>query len=143
MTRFPNIAAGLTLALSLAAHGAFAGDMTAKVEEMNAAWDEAFNAGDAEKVASLYAEDARVITGDGQVVEGRDEIRKLFQGFIDSGFGEHEIKLGSVEGTDDLLYETGDWSGMGGDGKPYGGKLVVIYEKQDGGDWQTVLHMWN
>ena len=43
----------------------------------------------------MYAEDGRVITGSGDVKVGRDEIEALFQGFIDSGFGEHKITVRS------------------------------------------------
>ena len=122
---------------------AAAQDMEAAVQEMNAAWDAALNAGNAADVAAMYADDAKVVTGDGTVKQGRAEIQALFQGFIDSGFGQHKITMDDVDGTSDLIYETGSWSGVGGDGNTYGGKIVNIYERQDDGSWKTVLHMWN
>ncbi|WP_167853513.1 YybH family protein [Roseovarius aestuariivivens] len=140
---FARICAVLCLLVMIGPQSAVAEDMQAKVAGMNAAWDAAFNAGDAGAIAEMYAEDARVVTGDGMVVDGADNIGALFQKFIDSGFGQHEIVLDTVDGQDGLIYETGSWSGVGADGKTYGGKVVNVYERQDDGAWKTVLHMWN
>ncbi|MGK7651967.1 YybH family protein [Roseovarius sp. B08] len=138
--RYAAAVVALTAALS---QPAGAEDMSAKIEELSAAWDRAFNQGDADAVAAMYAEDARVVTGDGTVKDGREEIEALFQSFIDSGFGQHSIAVSQVQGTDAMVYMTGDWSGVGGDGKDYGGKVVTIHKRQGDGSWATVLHMWN
>lgn len=147
MRRFTTIgrlaATTLSTALVALALPALAGEATDKVQEMNAAWDAAFNAGDAAAVAEMYAEDAKVVTGDGTVKTGRDEIEALFQSFMDSGFGEHKLSTDTVRAGEDMVYGAGDWEGVGGDGKTYGGKVVNIYERQDDGTWKTVLHMWN
>ncbi|MBY8974199.1 DUF4440 domain-containing protein [Rhodobacteraceae bacterium NNCM2] len=137
------IGTALVAILLIGTTNALAGDYASKVREMNAAWDAAFNDGDAVKVAGMYAEDARVITGDGTIVEGPAEIEALFKGFIDSGFGQHEITMATADGNSDVIYESGEWSGVGGDGKTYGGKLVNIYERQSDGSWKTVIHIWN
>jgi uncharacterized protein (TIGR02246 family) len=118
-------------------------DATAAVQLLNAKWDKAFNSGDAAAVAALYAEDGRVVTGDGTIKNGRAEIQALFQSFMDSGFGDHKIEMIDVKTNGDTAYETGKWSGVGGDKKAYGGHLVNIYQRQSGGDWQAVLHIWN
>lgn len=132
----------LAMAITVAAP-ARAEDAAQTARDLNAAWDSAFNEGDAAAVAALYAEDGRVVTGDGSVKVGRDEIEALFQAFLDSGFHDHEIGLLSAERSGDILYETGTWEGVGGDGETYGGKIVNIYERQEDGSWKTVLHMWN
>ncbi len=137
-----RVAGAAILAASLGVPAA-ADEMTAKVREMSAAWDAALNAGDAEAVAAMYAQNGKVVTGDGSVKIGRGSIQALFRGFIDSGFGNHHIAVEDVQGTDDLVYMTGTWSGVGGDGKSYGGRLVTIHARQDDGSWETVLHMWN
>ena len=144
LVRLPAIV-GVVLSVGhLAAPGAAkAEDMSAEVTEMYADWDAAFNAGNAAEVAAMYAEDAKVIAGDGTVKTGRAEIEALFQSFIDSGFGQHELSLDSASGTSDLIYGSGSWTGVGGDGNTYGGKVVHVYEMQDDGSWKAVLHMWN
>ena len=113
------------------------------VRELNAQWDQALNSGDAPTVAAMYTEDGRVVTGDGNVVDGRAEIQELFQGFIDSGFGEHKIEIIDVTEHGDVIWETASWSGKGGDGKDYGGKVVNIYQKQNDGGYKARLHIWN
>lgn len=118
-------------------------EATTAIQTLNTKWDEAFNSKDAAAVASLYAEDGRVVTGDGKIMNGRAEIEGLFQSFMDGGFHEHKIELIDVKTSGDTVYETAKWSGVGGDKKTYGGHLVNIYERQPGGDWQAVLHIWN
>lgn len=134
----------IALATAAAIHaGAVAGEASEDVKAMAAAWDEAYNSGDAAKVASMYAEDARVITGQGEVKQGPDEIQALFQSFMDSGFKDHAIDVSTAEVNGDMGYLTGTWSGKGGDGKDYGGHLTNIVEKQDDGSWKSVVHIWN
>lgn len=118
-------------------------EVTAAVRTLNEKWDKAFNTKDATAVASLYAEDGRVVTGDGNIIDGRAEIQGLFQSFMDGGFHEHKIEMIDVKVNGDIAYETAKWSGVGGDKKTYGGHLVNIYQRQSGGNWQAVLHIWN
>ena len=118
-------------------------ETAAAVQTLNAQWDDAFNGKDAATVASLYAEDGRVVTADGQILNGRSEIQGLFQGFMDSGFHDHKIEMIDVKVSGDIAYETAKWSGVGGDKKSYGGHLVNIYQRQSDGGWQAVLHIWN
>ena len=140
----PLIASVIAFAMMFggAAH-AGSEEATAAVQTLNTKWDNAFNSKDAATVASLYAEDGRVVTGDGKILNGRAEIQGLFQSFMDGGFHEHKIEMIDVKVKGDIAYETGKWSGVGGDKKTYGGHLVNIYERQSGGDWQAVLHIWN
>ena len=136
----------LAVALVLAVAGiaqAGSDDVTAAVRSLNTKWDKALNTGDAAAVAALYAEDGRVVTGDGTIKNGRAEIQALFQGFIDGGFHDHKIEMIDVKVKGDVAIETGKWSGVGGDKKTYGGHLVNVYERQSDGNWQAVLHIWN
>jgi len=122
-----------------------AGGHTAEegVRMLNAKWDESFNKGDAAAVAALYAEDGRVVTGDGNVVDGQADIQALFQGFIDSGATNHKIEMIDVKESGDIVWETANWTLTGGDEKEYGGKIVNIYEKQGDGGLKARLHIWN
>jgi uncharacterized protein (TIGR02246 family) len=140
----PLFALAFALTMMLGAHAqAGSDDASAAVQLLNAKWDKAFNSGDAAAVAALYAEDGRVVTGDGKIMNGRDEIQALFQSFMDGGFHDHKIEMIDVKANGDTAYETGKWSGVGGDKKTYGGHLVNIYQRQSSGDWQAVLHIWN
>jgi uncharacterized protein (TIGR02246 family) len=136
---------GMTCVTTALAFGApaTADDKAGVLASLASAWDAAFNSGDADKVASMYAENGRVITGSGDVMVGPDEIKKLFQGFMDSGFGAHKIGVTTSEINGDTGYLTGTWSGVGGDGNDYGGHLANVYEKQSDGSWKAVVHIWN
>ena len=86
--------AGWMLGLAFAVPAGAQGDANrSSVEKLNAAWDGAFNRSDAAALAGLYAEDAVVSPGNGKVLTGRDEIRKLFQSFFDAGVREHRIEV--------------------------------------------------
>ncbi len=141
---FPMIALAIALVMTFGATTqAGSDDATAAIQSLNAKWDKALNTGDAAAVAALYAEDGRVVTGDGKIMNGRAEIQGLFQSFVDGGFHEHKIEMIDVKVKGDIAYETAKWSGVGGDKKTYGGHLVNIYERQSNGDWQAILHIWN
>ena len=141
---FPLIAIAIALVMMFSG-GAQAGDdeVAATIQSLNAKWDKALNTKDAAALASLYAEDGRVVTGDGKIMNGRAEIQGLFQGFMDGGFHDHKIGMIDVKVKGDIAYETATWSGVGGDKKTYGGHIVNIYERQADGGWQAVLHIWN
>lgn len=119
------------------------GDAAEAVRMANAKWDESFNKGDAAAIAALYAEDGRVVTGDGNVVDGQADIQALFQGFIDSGATNHKIEMIDVKESGEIVWETANWTLTGGDKKEYGGKVVNIYEKQSDGGLKGRLHIWN
>ncbi|MDX1605431.1 MAG: DUF4440 domain-containing protein, partial [Candidatus Competibacterales bacterium] len=92
-----SVLLGLFFSASIAALAA-EHDPMATAEELAAAWDEAFNAGDTAAVAAMYAEDARLSPGDGRVLEGRAAVQELFQGFIDYGVNNHMIEVISARG---------------------------------------------
>ena len=144
----PNVLISLlaVMVLGLASvAAALAGGHTAEegVRQANAKWDESFNKGDAAAVAALYAEDGRVVTGDGNVVDGQADIQALFQGFIDGGATNHKIEMIDVKEGGDIVWETANWTITGGDKKEHAGKLVNIYEKQSDGSLKARLHIWN
>lgn len=146
--RFSNVLISLLTATVLGLTSVsmvLAGGHTAEevVRLLNAKWDESFNKGDAAAVAALYAEDSRVVTGDGNVVDGKADIQALFQGFIDSGATNHKLEMIDVKESGDIVWETAKWSLTGGDKKEYGGKVVNIYQKQSDGGLKAHLHIWN
>lgn len=122
-------------------------DARARIEALNAAWNDAFNSGDAAAVAALYHQNAHLSPGNQQVLTGRDAIQALFQSFIDAGVHEHAIEIVDVHASGDIAYEIAKWSAKGAeqDGqKPaFGGVLLNIFERQSDGSWQSRLHIWN
>jgi len=73
------VAAALAFAVAATPPAASAEDA---IERLGAAWREAFEKGDAEALALLFAEDAEYVSADGEVHQGREAIRKLATGFF-------------------------------------------------------------
>ena len=117
------------------------------VTGLNSTWNEAFNRGDASAVAALYDEKATLSAGNGKTLVGRQEIEKLFKGFIDSGVHKHTIDIVQVFGNGDFAYEVATWSARGRekDGKEpaFGGVLTNVFERGTDGKWKSVSHVWN
>lgn len=83
----------VTLLIIFAASIAEAQQSARTAIEANAKqFTEAFNKGDAAAVATMYTMDARVLPPNGEMVEGRPNIQKFWQGAISAG-----VKMGSLE----------------------------------------------
>ena len=52
------------------------------VKSANQQWNQALNQGELESLIDLYGDSATVSPGDGTLLEGHDEIRKLFLSLI-------------------------------------------------------------
>lgn len=139
-----------TLAFGLMANGsAVAGgtDAKATVEALNKNWNQAFNSADSSKLASLYAENALLSPGNGQVLNGRGEIENLFKGFFEAGLHNHTLEIVTAGGDGKTLYQVAKWSANAPekDGvKPaYGGITTSVFEKDANGKWVARSHVWN
>lgn len=114
-----------------------------QVNEAVRRWDEAFNAGNAEALAALYAADATLVPPTGTTVVGTASIRDFWSGLFKAGFKQHAITLVSTrqEGTTTIV--VGKWQAVGPDeqgaDKQYGGQLVNILDAQG----RSILHTWN
>lgn len=151
--------AGPTLALLLLAACTPAGETSseapglseeevATIRDASSQWAEAVQAGDLDRVASLYAEDAVLMPPGAPVVEGRSAIRDFLNGFPEvesASFTHHEI-----EGRGDLAYVRGSYEitmlAVPGDTASTvtdRGKFLEIRERQDDGSWPMIVDVWN
>lgn len=69
----------IALACLVCAAPALAQSKTA-IQKLEDQWGAAFNAGDAGKVAAMYAEDAYVLPAGAPMAHGRDDIQKFWSG---------------------------------------------------------------
>jgi uncharacterized protein (TIGR02246 family) len=122
-------------------------DIRSVIESLNSTWNNAFNSGDASAVAALYAENATISPGNGQILVGRAEIEKLFKTFIDNGVHNHIIEIIKAHRDGNYAYEVAKWSANGPmkDGKKptFGGILVNVFHRGDDGNWRSQTHIWN
>jgi len=143
------------LALALALIGgllfsapAFAEDFASAIKAGNAQWDAAFNSGDADAVARLYAPDAQVLPPNKTPVQGTAAIQDFFAGLIKGGYTDHAIETLEVREAGDLGFQTGRWRARGpatdGGEKPaVDGLIVTVHEKQKDGSWKIRVHTFN
>lgn len=117
------------------------------IEKLNDAWNSAFNSGDVAALVALYGENARLSPGNGAVLNGRSEIRDLFNSFIDNGVHGHTIDIITTGGDGDVVHEMAKWSAVGpekdGAAQRLGGVLVHVFSRDDAGNWKSQLHLWN
>ncbi len=127
-------------------------DVEAEEAAIRAAEDEALKiaqAKDAERWASVYADDARVFPPNAPLVTGKEAIRKHFaELFASPGFEiDWEVTRVEVSRAGDLGYVVGTHKVTVNDaeGNPVTdrGKWIAIWKKQADGTWKCIEDIWN
>ena len=133
----------LFLSLALIALAGCAPGSGTLPEETMAAWEQAYNNGDAAGVAAVYSEDALVMAPNTPVIQGRAAIEK----FMTDGF---------AQGPSMISIKTDESVTHGDDGVRRGtyrvttkegqeievGKFVEIWKK-NAGKWELRVDIWN
>ena len=121
----------------------------AGIRAADSAFMVAANAGDADAVASVYAEDGALLAPNLPPQRGRDAIRAFWGGFLDAYTVRFEVASDTIEGRDDLAYNQGHYrftavpKAKGVPGVADEGKFLVILKKQDDGSWKYVADMYS
>lgn len=138
----------MALCLVLAAPtAAFAAGPEPDVTAAYAAWDAAFNQGDAKALAEAYAEDAKLLPPTHAVVSGRAEIEKFFAGLFANGVTGHKLALIEAGGDGSLAYGAANWSAKAkaadGNGQDIGGIATHVFERAGDGSLKLKVHTFN
>lgn len=116
-------------------------------DALNTQWNQAFNSGKPHLVAALYAEDAKLSPGNGEVLVGRTAIEGLFRSFIENGVHEHKIEIIDVQREGNMMYQISKWTAFSAGNAEtktaFGGILVNIFQMDAQGEWKSHLHLWN
>jgi uncharacterized protein (TIGR02246 family) len=116
------------------------------VERGNRAFIAAYAAHDSAKIAALYAPDASAFPPGAERANGRDAIRKVWQGAMDAGVTNVTVRTVDVAASGNLASETGEYAldVPGKDGKVVHvtGKYVVVWKRTKGA-WQLYRDIWN
>jgi uncharacterized protein (TIGR02246 family) len=143
--------AAVTLIVLIAAIASLAPALAAdKVREAvdrgNRAFLAAYAAHDSGKIAALYAPDAAAFPPGAARADGREAIRKVWQGYMDAGVTNVTLRTIEVAARGDLAYESGEYAldAPGKDGKlgHSTGKYVVVWKRGKAG-WQLYRDIWN
>ena len=119
----------------------------AKVREASAAWDEAFNAADLERLMTLYAEDVVSMPPGFPALEGKAAVQADFEWFFDNFESHHETTIVSILISGNLAVERGEYAQTftpkdGSEPFSETGKHIVV-RKKSGNTWQVVREIWN
>ena len=126
MMRIKALIAATFFAIGLTMTGvAYAASPEEDVTTAYAAWDSAFNAGDAAAVAAFYTDDAIFLPATHDVIEGSAGVEKFFGGLFEMGVTGHKLEVIKVSGDGNLLVAAAKWSATGRDAsgadQPWGG----------------------
>ncbi len=116
------------------------------IETNNKQFTEALNKGDAAAVANMYTTDGRVLPPNGEMVEGRANIQKFWQGAISGGVKMVSLETVRVENEGNVVVEIGRYTltspGAGGTTTTDKGKYVVVW-KREGESWKLAVDIFN
>ena len=133
--------------LTVAPVGSFAAEPKSDVTAAYAAWDAAFNKGDAKTVAAAYLTNAKLLPPTHEVASGPAAIENFFAGLHANGVTDHKLEVIDAGGDDKVVYGTANWSANGKDkdGKPatFGGLATHFFERQADNSLKLRLHTFN
>ena len=133
--------------LTSAPVGSFAADAKGDVTAAYAAWDAAFNKGDAKSIAAAYLPNAKLLPPTHEVASGPAAIEKFFAALHANGVTDHKLEVIDAGGDDKVVYGTANWSAKGKDkdGKPadFSGIATHVFERQADNSLKLRLHTFN
>jgi uncharacterized protein (TIGR02246 family) len=101
----------------------------------------ASNQGDADALASLYADDAMLLPPDHEPIQGREAIGAFWRQGTDQGL---EVTTLSVEVEGSIGYLVGRYNLPATDEEPAdSGKYVMCLKRQRDGSWKLTADIWN
>lgn len=117
------------------------------IETANARWLDGFRKGDAQALASIYAQDASLFPPSNVSLEGRDRIVSYFNAQRSAGMGEASLKTLDVVVVGDVAYEVGMYGFRFDDGafSTAGdtGRYFAIWKTQADGSWRYQVGIWS
>ena len=118
-------------------------DMRKMLEGFHAAYNDAFNRGDAAGCAALFADDVTLLPPGEPMIRGRDAFEQSYRSRIrkNSG-GNHRNALIEYGVDGDLAYEIGTFA-VEDTNPPEQGKFVNILKRQTDGTWKVTVSIFN
>jgi ketosteroid isomerase-like protein len=117
-------------------------DMKKALEDFDAAYNEAFNRGDAAGTAAFFTEDVVMLPPDQPMIRGKRAFAEMQQSRMDTTSGTHSNKLVEYGVEGDLAYQVGTYA-LTGANSPEQGKFVNILKRQTDGTWKVSVSIFN
>jgi ketosteroid isomerase-like protein len=107
----------------------------------------AYVQGDAEKMASLYTDDAVIFPGNSDLIRGKEAIKKYWTLSPGRTITHHKITAVEIKITGETAYDYGYFEVSGrNNGEAWGlnyGKYLIVWKRGSDGVWKMHLDMWN
>ena len=122
-------------------------DVRNEVRKIEQTFESAFNSKNVETITNLYEQDAVFTPPNQPACQGKDQIRKFFQAFIEGGGSDLHLETNKIESSGDLIAHCGRYRGNvpkpGGGTKADRGNYICVYRRQPNGDLRAVLDTFN
>ncbi len=116
---------------------AYADEAMSVAQSLASKWQNAYNSGDAGKVADLYTQDA-VWSRPAGIVKGKSEIEKTLTDAMKRDWGKLTLTPAAAHQNGNVIWVYGDWSFANGPSGHYG-----IVDVSEGGFWHIAMDVTN
>jgi ketosteroid isomerase-like protein len=121
--------------------------LEAAMEEMRGTWEQAYEAGDVERLVALYAGDGIYMMPFAEAMEGRATIQQvLTDQMMRMPNRQVDLTPSDYGASGELAYEIGTYKlSADVEGEPFEdvGKYLILAKRQTDGSWLIVAHIWN
>lgn len=129
--------------LLINSYGQKAADVSKEIQAVNHKFMEAIKSGDMDAIASFYTEDGKVFPPNFETIEGRENIKGMWEMMSENGMPILAFETVSAEAFGNTAIEEGRYTVSTPDGQEVDkGKYMVIWKKVDG-KWLLHLDMFN
>lgn len=106
-------------------------------------FEKSFNQGDAEGLASLYSEDAKILPPNMDIVEGKNTVQSYWQGALDMGIKSFKGELIEAESAGNLGYFFGKYKLYDNDNQEVDQEKWISVLKNIDGKWKVHRDIFN
>lgn len=107
------------------------------VESLNEDLESALNTGQFYNVSGMYADNARIITQEGQTVSGKKAISEYFESNRDNK--KLDLEVLEVGGSGKTLYQVGRATEISENGDEIVNDFLIVWERQ--ADWEYKIYL--
>lgn len=137
----------LLLSIPVCAQVPHAADVQA-INAATAAWDQAWNAGNADALASLYTRDAIAMGPNDPALVGREAIQASSKKYFDEVNEENHSLVEDIRVSGDLAVARGTQTTKtspkaGGDSVEDKAKWIAVFQRQPDGAWKVLWEIYN